>query len=178
MQVYKGKTIETLVPASGLVTALEPFFALRRNLDCVGIWRRRPKVVDEQDHIRGAADQAGVHRLRRVWLSNGGGTGPYYGFSNEGLWPVWPYSHPHTRPIFRASDWQSYQTANREFADAVTIKKMRGSDRPLVLVQDYHFALLRGMIKEARPDARVAISGTVPWPIRKRSGICPWQRNF
>jgi len=175
MHVHKGKVIETLVPASGLVTALEPILRA-----CDGIWIASGsgdadrETVDEQDHIRVPPDKP-EYTLRRVWLSKEVEHGYYYGFSNEGLWALCHIAH--TRPIFRASDWQSYQTANREFANAV-LQEMDGVDRPLVLVQDYHFALLPRMIKEARPDARVAIFWHIPWPNSEAFGICPWQREL
>ena len=47
-----------------------------------------------------------------------------------------------------------------------------------MLVQDYHFALLPRMIKEKRPDARVAIFWHIPWPNPEAFGICPWQREL
>ena len=50
-------------------------------------------------------------------------------------------------------------------------------DRPVILAQDYHFALPR-MIKKARPDARVAIFWHIPWPNPEAFGICPWQREL
>jgi trehalose-6-phosphate synthase len=175
MQVYKGKAIETLVPASGLVTALEPILRA-----CDGIWIASGsgdadrESVDKQDHIRVPPDKP-EYTLRRVWLSKEVEQGHYYGFSNEGLWALCHIAH--TRPIFRATDWQSYQTANRQFAEAV-LQEMEGVDRPLVLVQDYHFALLPLMIKEGRPDARVAIFWHIPWPNPEAFGICPWQREL
>ena len=175
MQVYKGKAIETLIPASGLVTALEPILRA-----CDGVWIASGsgdadrESVDEQDHVRVPPDKP-EYTLRRVWLSKEVEQGHYYGFSNEGLWPLCHIAH--TRPIFRASDWQSYQAANQEFARAV-LQEMNGVDRPLVLVQDYHFALLPRMIKEARPDARVAIFWHIPWPNPEAFGICPWQREL
>jgi len=175
MQVHKGKTIETLVPASGLVTALEPILRA-----CDGIWVASGsgdadrETVDEQGHVRVPPDKP-EYTLRRVWLSKEIENGYYYGFSNEGLWPLCHIAH--TRPIFRASDWKSYQTANRTFADAL-LQEMQGVDQPLVLVQDYHFALLPRMIKEARPDARVSIFWHIPWPNPEAFGICPWQREL
>ena len=48
----------------------------------------------------------------------------------------------------------------------------------MVLVQDYHFALLPQMLKEQRPDARVAIFWHIPWPNPEAFGICPWQREL
>ena len=175
MQVYKGKAVETLVPASGLVTALEPILRA-----CDGMWIASGsgdadrETVDEHDHVRVSPDKP-EYTLRRVWLSKEVENGHYYGFSNEGLWPLCHVAH--TRPIFRATDWQNYQTANQQFADAV-LQEMEGVERPLVLVQDYHFALLPRMIKEARPDARVAIFWHIPWPNPEAFGICPWQREL
>jgi len=55
---------------------------------------------------------------------------------------------------------------------------MDGTESPIVLVQDYHFALLPRMIKDARPDARVAIFWHIPWPNPEVFGICPWQREM
>jgi trehalose 6-phosphate synthase len=101
--------------------------------------------------------------------------GYYYGFSNEGLWPLCHIAH--TRPIFRAQDWQLYQEVNRKFATAV-LEEIADTPHPVVLVQDYHFALLPRFIKEKRPDARVAIFWHIPWPNPEAFGICPWQRQL
>jgi len=49
----------------------------------------------------------------------------------------------HTRPLFRAADWQYYQEVNRKFMTAV-LEEIENVAKPVVLVQDYHFALLRG----------------------------------
>ena len=51
-------------------------------------------------------------------------------------------------------------------------------ENPIVLMQDYHFALLPRLIKEARPDARVAIFWHIPWPNPEALRICPWQREL
>jgi trehalose 6-phosphate synthase len=55
---------------------------------------------------------------------------------------------------------------------------MEGNDKPIVFVQDYHFALLPRLIKAARPDARVAIFWHIPWPNAEAFGICPWQAEI
>ncbi len=175
MHVRRGKAIEALVPASGLVTALEPILRA-----CDGTWIASgsgdadKEVVDEHDRLRVPPDHP-EYTLRRVWLTQQEEQGYYYGFSNEGLWPLCHIAH--TRPIFRASDWQSYQDANRKFADVV-LAEMEGIEHALVLVQDYHFALLPRMIKQARPDARVAIFWHIPWPNPEAFRICPWQREL
>ena len=175
MHVRSGKNIETVIPASGLVTALEPILRA-----CDGTWiafgsgDADKATVDHNDRLRVPPDKP-EYTLRRVWLSKETEQGYYYGFSNEGLWPLCHIAH--TRPVFRSSDWQAYQDANQKFADAV-LEEMDGLEQALVLIQDYHFALLPRMVKQARPDARVAIFWHIPWPNPEAFGICPWQREL
>ncbi len=171
----KDKSINVIVPASGVVTALEP--VLRA---CNGTWiangsgNADREVVDARDQLRVPPDHPS-YTLRRVWLSDEEDKGYYEGFSNEGLWPLCHIAH--TRPIFRPEDWLEYQKINRRFADAV-LQEMEGTESPILLAQDYHFALLPRMVKEARPDARVAIFWHIPWPNAEVFGICPWQREL
>ena len=173
VHVRQGKNVAVMVPASGLVTALEPVLQA-----CNGTWIAHgsgdadAETVDQFDRIRVPPDDP-RYTLRRVWLSTAEEEGYYYGFANEGLWPLCHIAH--TRPLFRASDWEQYQAVNRKFADA-TVEEMGETEQPVVLVQDYHFALLPRMIKERRPDARVAIFWHIPWPNAEAFGICPWQR--
>jgi len=171
----RDKSINIIIPASGVVTALEP--VLRA---CNGTWIANGsgsadrEVVDARDQLRVPPDHPS-YTLRRVWLSDEEDKGYYEGFSNEGLWPLCHIAH--TRPIFRPEDWLQYQKINRRFADAV-LQEMEGTESPILLAQDYHFALLPRMVKEARPDARVAIFWHIPWPNAEVFGICPWQREL
>jgi alpha,alpha-trehalose-phosphate synthase [UDP-forming] len=175
MHIRRGKSVEVNVPASGLVTAIEP--VLRA---CDGTWVAHGSGDADQDTVD-ANDRLLVppddphYTLRRVWLNKEEEEGYYYGFANEGLWPLCHIAH--TRPLFRASDWKHYQEVNRKFADAL-LEEMENVSRPVVLVQDYHFALLPRMIKQSRPDARVAIFWHIPWPNPEAFGICPWQREL
>jgi trehalose-6-phosphate synthase len=177
MHVYDEKEhkIRVLVPASGLVTALEPILNA-----CAGTWiangsgNADREVVDERDRLP-VPPHHPSYILRRVWLSEEEEQGYYEGFSNEGLWPLCHIAH--TRPVFRPGDWMYYQRANRRFADAV-LTEMEGTTSPILLVQDYHFALLSRMVKEARPDARVAMFWHIPWPNAEAFGICPWQKEL
>ncbi len=66
---------------------------------------------------------------------------------------------------------------NRKFADAA-LEETKNIEQPVLLVQDYHFALLPRMIKQRRPDARVAIFWHIPWPNPEAFNICPWQREL
>jgi trehalose 6-phosphate synthase len=175
MHVRRNGDMKILVPASGLVTALEP--VLRA---CDGTWvahgsgNADKESVDSADRVRVPPDHP-AYTLRRVWLTREEEEGYYYGFSNEGLWPLCHIAH--TRPLFRATDWASYERANRKFAAAV-LDEMRGTESPIVLVQDYHFALVPRLIKTARPDAQVAMFWHIPWPNPEAFGICPWQKDL
>src|SRR5208283_3809126 len=132
------------------------------------------ETVDKHDRLRVPPDDP-RYTLRRVWLSKEEEEGYYYGFANEGLWPLCHIAH--TRPIFRADDWQHYQEVNSKFAAAV-LQEFEDTPSPVVLVQDYHLALLPRLIKQQRPDARVAIFWHIPWPNPEAFGICPWQREL
>src|SRR5579863_2072912 len=175
IHVRRGKSVEVSQPASGLVTALEP--VLRA---CGGTWVAHGsgdadlEAVDANDRLLVPPDDP-HYTLRRVWLTKEEEEGYYYGFANEGLWPLCHIAH--ARPLFRASDWKHYQEVNQKFAEAL-LEEMQNTTRPVVLVQDYHFALLPRMIKKARPDARVAIFWHIPWPNPEAFGICPWQREL
>jgi trehalose 6-phosphate synthase len=175
MHVLQGRETVCMVPPSGLVTAIEP--VLRA---CDGVWvahgsgSEDAQNVDEFDRLRVPPDDP-RYTLRRVWLSSEEEAGYYDGFANEGLWPLCHIAH--TRPIFRASDWEWYQRVNEKFAAAL-LEEMEGSANPIVFVQDYHFALVPRLIKAARPDARVAIFWHIPWPNPEAFGICPWQAEL
>lgn len=173
--VRRGKAKETVVPASGLVTALEPILRA-----CDGTWIAQGsgdgdrEAVDDHDRLRVPPDDP-QYTLRRVWLTEEEVQGYYNGFANEGLWPLCHIAH--TRPVFRAEDLLRYREVNQKFA-AATLGEMKGTEDPFVLVQDYHFALLSRLIKRQRPDARVAIFWHIPWPNAQVFGICPYQAEL
>jgi trehalose-6-phosphate synthase/HAMP domain-containing protein len=168
--VYDGRGgIAEVRPASGLVTALEPIV-----LACGGVWVAHgsgsaDRVAGERI---GLPTQDPAYSLRRVWLSEQEEAGYYYGFANEGLWPLCHIVHE--RPQFRADDWEQYRAVNARFA-ATVLEEMEKAEHPIVLAQDYHFALLPHLVKQSRPDARVALFWHIPWPNFEAFGICPWQ---
>ena len=99
----------------------------------------------------------------------------YYGFSNEGLWPLCHIAD--TRPTFRNEDWHYYKKVNEDFAKAV-LSEIKSEEEPFILIQDFHFALLPELIKKGKPKAKVAIFWHIPWPNPESFGICPWQREI
>ena len=166
--------IEVQHPASGLVTALEPVMRA-----CSGVWVAHGsggadrETVDRKDHVHVPPGEESYH-IRRVWLSEEEQQGYYYGFSNEGLWPLCHVAH--ARPIFRAEDWRQYRAVNQKFADAV-LSEVDSND-PIILVQDYHFALVPAMIRKRLPAATVIMFWHIPWPNAENVGICPWRNQL
>ena len=102
------------------------------------------------------------------------GAGYYAGFANEGLWPLCHIAH--VRPTFRSTDWEYYRSVNAKFADAV-VAEAKSMD-PIVLVQDYHFALLPRMIRDRLPEATIITFWHIPWPNPEAFAICPWRAEL
>src|SRR5262249_38683610 len=143
--------VRVLHPASGLVTALEPVMRA-----CSGVWVAHGsgsadrEVSDRSSRIRVPPTEES-YTIRRVWLSREEEPGYYYGFSNEGLWPLCHTAH--ARPSFREEDYEHYQRVNLRFAEAVCEEVDR--EDPIILVQDYHFALVPKLIRERLPRATI-----------------------
>jgi trehalose 6-phosphate synthase len=166
--------IRVLHPASGLVTALEPIMRA-----CSGTWVAHGSgsadraTVDAGDRIRVPPGEE-AFTLRRVWLDEEEERGYYYGFANEGLWPLCHLAH--NRPEFRVGDFEHYRRVNARFAE-IAAAEAEGPD-PIVLVQDYHFALVPRMLRERLPRATILEFWHIPWPNAERFGICPWGREL
>jgi trehalose 6-phosphate synthase/phosphatase len=162
------------LPASGMVTAIEPIMRA-----CSGTWIAHGAgaadrmVVDAMDHVRVPPEDP-AYTLRRVWLTADEETGYYYGFCNEGLWPLCHLAY--VRPAFRDSDWRQYVHVNEKFAIALAAEALGTS--PVILIQDFHFALLPKLIRERTPRATIALFWHIPWPNAETFGVCPWKQDI
>ncbi len=167
-------SIQVLHPASGLVTALEPVMRA-----CSGTWIAHGsgsadrETADRHGRVRVPPGEES-YSIRRVWLSPEEEQGYYYGLANEGLWPLCHIAH--ARPIFRSEDWKHYRAVNERFAAALAEEV--DSDDPIVLVQDYHFALAPRLIRERLPRATIIMFWHIPWPNSERFAICPWREQI
>ncbi|MES3035563.1 MAG: trehalose-6-phosphate synthase [Gemmatimonadota bacterium] len=174
LHMYHGEEIVVRQPASGLVTAMEPIMRA-----CSGTWVAHGSgtadrdVVDRQDRVQVPVNNPS-YQIRRVWLNAQEESGYYYGFSNEGLWPL--CHNAHVRPTFRATDWEQYVAVNRRFAEAV-VHEATSSD-PIVLVQDYHLALAPRLIRDMLPNATIVTFWHIPWPTPEAFSICPWREEL
>lgn len=168
-ETENGK-VTLMQPASGLVTALEPVVR-----ECNGTWIAHGSGGSDRDFVDSADScpapaAAGAYTLRRIWLSAEEQRGYCDGFSNSGLWPLCHMVH--VRPVFNESDWQHYRAINARFADAV-VRAARGPN-PVVLVQDYHLALVPALVRAHLPHATIVSFWHVPWPHPEQMGMCPW----
>ena len=175
MHIHEGKEIKCIVPASGMITALEPILEA-----CSGLWIASgtgdadKETVNSHDKVEVPPEEP-KYTLKRLWLTKEEEDHFYYGFSNEGLWPLCHIAH--TRPTFRNDDWYFYKKVNEDFAKAV-LDETKDEEQPFILIQDFHFALLPELIKKEKPKAKVAIFWHIPWPNPESFGICPWQREI
>jgi trehalose 6-phosphate synthase len=174
IHMWNEQQVEVQVPASGVVTALEPVMRA-----CSGVWIAHGngtadrEVVDSRGHVRVPPDNP-AYEIRRIWLTPEEEDGYYYGFANEGLWPLCHLAH--VRPVFRSSDWERYKEINERFALAVLEEAK--TDNPVVLVQDYHLALVPKIVRDHLPHATIITFWHIPWPNPERYAICPWYREI
>jgi trehalose 6-phosphate synthase len=158
----------------GLVTAVEPLVKA-----CSGVWVAHAAgnadtiCADNRVRLNVPPDNP-EYRLRYVSITDEEHRGYYYGFANEGLWPL--CHHVHVRPVFRTGDFRMYRAVNRRFAAAVCDEITR--DASVVFVNDYHFALAPRMVRRHLPLNPVVVFWHIPWPHRHVFRICPWRREL
>lgn len=171
----EGKKIQYYIPASGMVTAIDPVMQA-----CGGIWIAHGSgnadklVIDKKDQLLVPPDEP-KYTLKRIWLTEQEVKGYYLGFSNEGMWPLFHLAH--TRPIFRKQDWDYYIHVNEKFALAV-LSEIKHIEKPLLLVQDFHLSLLPRLVKNIRPDVTIGIFWHIPWVGSESFSICPWKKEI
>jgi trehalose 6-phosphate synthase len=160
--------------SSGVVNAVEPLLGARG-----GVWVAHGsgsadrEMAGDRDGLRVPPERP-FYRLRRVWLTDEEQQGYYYGFANEGLWPL--CHRAHVRPIFRSNDLHAAWAVNARFADAVAEEAR--TESPIVFVQDYHFALAPGILRERLPQSTIVTFWHVPWPHWQTFEICPWRHQI
>ncbi|MBI4038979.1 trehalose-6-phosphate synthase [Candidatus Daviesbacteria bacterium] len=171
----KNGNINYYVPASGMVTAIEPLINA-----CGGTWIAHGSgnadklVVDSEDKIKVPPDDP-KYTLKRVWLTEQEEKGYYLGFSNGGLWPLCHIAH--VRPVFKKEDWEEYKKVNDKFTQAI-LSEIKNQEKPVIFIQDFHLSLVPKMIKQTRPDATVSIFWHTPWPNEEIFSVCPWKKEI
>lgn len=115
----------------------------------------------DREAVRRGVGEPGVRMLD---IDAGVHADAYNGIANSVLWFVHHmlYQTP-LEPVFDAEfrrQWASYETYNRAFARALAEEAGEGAS---VVVQDYHLALVPGMLRELRADLRIGHFSHTPW---------------
>jgi len=97
----------------------------------------------------------------------------YWGMCNRGLWPLMHFMTPNCH--FESSQWKSYGRVNRIFAAAA---QAEAALYDIVWVQDFHLALVPGLLREQAIDRPIGLFWHVPWPPEQVFGVFPWRREF
>ena len=162
------------MPPGGLTAAIDPLMRA-----CGGTWIAQSN--GDSDHLAMDADgriavplDSPAYRLRLMDLTEAENNGYYYGFSNQGLWPLCHVAY--TEPIFDTQDYEAYKSVNRKFANLVVDEI--GAGPAIVLIQDYHLALLPRYIRQVCEDVIIGQFWHIPWPNTDILRICPWQEEI
>jgi trehalose 6-phosphate synthase len=167
--------IQEPVSIGGMVTAIEPVMEA-----CGGLWVANGmgsadrETADKDGRLQVPPDDP-KYTLKRIFLTEEEQKGFYSGFCNEAIWPLCHTAH--VRPIFRKEDWQDYRTVNGKFTQSL-LSEIKNVENPLILVQDFHLALMPQMIKKSRPDGQVGLFWHIPWPTPENFSICPWHKEI
>lgn len=97
----------------------------------------------------------------------------YEGFSNKTIWPHFHYFTQYTS--YDDTAWESYQSVNQHFAEAVT-EVMREDD--MVWVHDYQLMLVPGMLREKFPSISIGFFLHIPFPSYEIFRTLPWREEL
>lgn len=166
----EGGKLELTRAVSGLVSAVEPLLHERGGTWIA--WGGRSALCESHLVLRVPPDKP-LYRLVELPLSEEERRNYYDGFSNGCLWPL---CHSFTgHAVFDGGHWNAYREVNQKFARAA-LEFSRPQD--LIWVHDYHFALLPSLIREERPQGRVALFWHIPFPPHDIFSANPWSKEL
>jgi len=154
----------------GLVTALTGLASHREATWIASAMTDRDVEVAEENGGRPfqvSAEEGGEFSIRLVNSDSGAYDSFYNVIANPMLWFIqhylWDLSNaPDIRRNEVDAFEEGYNAVNRDLADAV-LEEIDGLEEPLVMVHDYHFYTLPGMVRDARPDAFLHHFIHIPW---------------
>lgn len=170
-----GKLIAQREPG-GLVTALHPVMqaAQQGTWIATGTSEIDRKSVNAQSKVMIPPENPS-YELKRIFLSKDEHDKYYYGYCNEGLWPLCHIAY--NRPNFLTSDWKAYENVNRKFANAIL--EEIGDRKAFVWIHDFHLILAAKYLKEAGASNIItSIFWHIPWPNPEVFRICPQKKEI
>ncbi|PKO93695.1 MAG: glucosylglycerol-phosphate synthase [Betaproteobacteria bacterium HGW-Betaproteobacteria-10] len=97
----------------------------------------------------------------------------YKRFSKEAFWPTL-----HTfweRAIFREEDWVVFVAVNRKFAERTAVEAAEGAT---VWIHDYNLWMVPAILRELRPDLKIAFFHHTYFPSSDVFNVLPWRREI
>ena len=149
----------------GLVTALTGALQLSGGLWIASAMTDEDRKQVAKGRLHEAAGEA-HHDLRYLSFDPGTYDSFYNGISNRVLWfahhLLWDIPRDPRFGGATEKAWGAYVRINQAFAEALA-EEGEGSDEAVYLVQDYHLSLVPTMLRELRPDARIAYFSHIPF---------------
>ncbi|MFJ8075584.1 trehalose-6-phosphate synthase [Streptomyces sp. NPDC096176] len=139
--------------------------------DAQSLWVCSALSEGDREAVRRGVGEPGVRMLD---IDAAVHAAAYNGIANSVLWFV--HHMLYQTPLEPAFDqdfrrqWSAYRLCNRAFAEAIAAE---AADDAVVLVQDYHLALVPGMVREIRPDLRIGHFSHTPWAPPEYFGMLP-----
>lgn len=153
---------------NGIIPTLRNLFL--SNLD--GTWIAWKEVNNENEHSteRTLMSKPAAFVLKRIPLNKKQINSFYHVTSKESFWPIL-----HTFPTYfdvNNADWGIFETVNQQFAYAACEEAAEGA---IVWIHDYNLWLAPGLIREQRPDLKIAFFHHTPFPSNDVFSILPWR---
>ena len=152
-----NNSFEFTTTSGGLATGMKSFHKQNNSL-----WIGWPGIgIDEVDKnswdtLSRSLKKGGFYSVN---LNNSEIEDFYFGLPNKCLWPLFHYFIEYS--IFSESHWESYQSINRKFAEAV-LKNIAPGDT--IWIHDYQLMLCPKMIRDLRPDVKIGFFLHIPFP--------------
>ena len=152
----------------GLTTALVPVLFERG-----GVWVAwGEEEAEETPTVDYPADDP-KFCVERLHLSEEEVDNYYYGLANRVLWPICHYFIE--QMDLQRTFYRDYASVNWRFAQRTAELYEEGD---LIWVQDYHLMLVPGLLRKAKPSARIGFFFHIPWPAVEVWRMLPWAREL
>jgi len=171
-KLSRGK-IESTKGPGGVITALDPIMQ-----EVGGLWLccssgEADKLMAKDSKVE-VPPHKPSYKVKYIWLSKEENLGYYFGYSNQGLWPL---SHlVFIKPEFNNEHWETYKQVNRKFAQSI-YEEVKDK-KAIVFVQDYHLAMVSKYLKELNPGILTLNFWHIPWPTYDMFRILPQRQEL
>ena len=159
---------------NGIIPSLLSFFAAGQRGSWVA-WSIHDELADPPFAVHTTVDAKAYPGLvaARVALSKDEVDVFYKRFSKEAFWPTL-----HTfweRAVFREEDWTVFVAVNRKFAERTAAEAAQGAT---VWLHDYNLWMVPAVLRELRPDLKIAFFHHTYFPSADAFNVLPWRREI